>query len=706
MKALIWKEFRENLKWAAIPPLLIVLPLVFLGGPGTPPAGMELALFHMVTIVFGGALGFLQVYFESRGDKRSLLMHRPVSHTKIFLGKVIGGLGVYLLGVGAPALVLAVWCATPGHLYAPFHWGLVLPWLADILAGVVYYFAGMVTAQREARWYGSRCVGLAAAVLATVFTWGLPEFWQALLGTAAIGTVLGVAAWGSFVAGGAYAPQPRLAKAALAATCLAGLFFAGFAAKVQLGHWLDPSVSFGTFVDRQGRVLTTESKRGESLVRVLPARDGEAPHELHGKRVNQNTLSEMEAPFAHASWHRHRSYRNPGRFFVWYLDESQGRNDFWWYVPDQGRVLGYDEEQKSFLGSYGPDGFAAPDQPPGERFQGDLCYMTRNWEAFPVAYLAFPRTVYSIDFARRQVRTVYTAVEGETVVWAGRWRDPREKEFLSFVTTDRAIHLFTQSGAPVASLPRACDNDRFVPWQVARVEEPRRFLIFYGLPLSQELGASEAMTQYAEYDTAGRELARWSPPARPPVEPPSARVLFGLVTPASEVGGLVGALRHMRLEARESRDQGRWVLLELSEEWIPEYIPGTERRAGASPDLIPAYAFLVVASSVVCALICFLLARRYAFSRARRAGWALVGLLFGWLGLVTMVAIQEWPARIRCSSCGRLRRVDLDDCEHCGAAHAAPVADGTEIFETTTEPAGAIRNAVYQTATLGTAGRN
>ena len=78
---------------------------------------------------------------------------------------------------------------------------------------------------------------------------------------------------------------------------------------------------------------------------------------------------------------------------------------------------------------------------------------------------------------------------------------------------------------------------------------------------------------------------------------------------------------------------------------------------------------------------CFLMARRYAFSRGRLLVWALCGLLFGWAGLALMLALQEWPACIPCPSCRRPRRVDRDRCEHCGAAHAPPAADGTEIFE-------------------------
>jgi hypothetical protein len=86
---------------------------------------------------------------------------------------------------------------------------------------------------------------------------------------------------------------------------------------------------------------------------------------------------------------------------------------------------------------------------------------------------------------------------------------------------------------------------------------------------------------------------------------------------------------------------------------------------------------------VACALVCFVRARRYSFSRARCIGWALCGFVFGWVGLLLMLALQEWPARVRCPSCGQPRRVDRDRCEHCGAAHALPAPDGTEIFAQT-----------------------
>ena len=58
-----------------------------------------------------------------------------------------------------------------------------------------------------------------------------------------------------------------------------------------------------------------------------------------------------------------------------------------------------------------------------------------------------------------------------------------------------------------------------------------------------------------------------------------------------------------------------------------------------------------------------------------------IGFLFGWLGVALMFALHEWPARIACPKCGKLRIVTRELCEHCGAAHALPRPDGTEITE-------------------------
>ena len=206
MKALIFKEWREHLKWVPLPGLAILL-MFLINKPGEPMPDVTVAFFLCLTgVLFGTALGFLQVFFEGHGDPRSLLFHRPLYPSRVFLAKAIAGMSLYLLALGIPFVCIETWKARPGNLLAPYHWRTSLPWLADILSGLVYYFAGMLTAQRDVRWYGSRGLALAAAFFCSFLVWVLPEFWQALLAIAIIGLLVSLAAWGSICAA---APTPR-----------------------------------------------------------------------------------------------------------------------------------------------------------------------------------------------------------------------------------------------------------------------------------------------------------------------------------------------------------------------------------------------------------------------------------------------------------------------------------------------------------------
>jgi hypothetical protein len=688
MRSLLWKECHANLKWAALPSLLIFVPMVLLGGPGTPPNGTDLAGLHILAAVFGAVLGFLQVFFEAHGDQRALLLHRPISRSHIFVGKALAGVGLYLLGMGLPLAVLAVWCATPGRLTAPFSRQTVLPWLADLLTGVVYYFAGMLTAQREGRWYGSRGLGLAAAFLATVLVWGLPEFWQALLALGVLGTLLGVAAWGSFLSGGAYAPQPWVARVALAVAFLVGLLILSVTVKITLGQCLEPTITYSYYLDRQGRVLLVPWKSGQGPVGRVTDLEGRVPPEFQGKRVDRNALDAIQAPSAGLRPWMHRSYRNTGRLFVPYENETLAGPERWFYVPEEGRLVGYDRQYRLRIGSYGPDGFVPAGEQPHGRFPGELRYMTRLWEAFPPDCLAFPGGVYDVDFARHTVQTLFTPAEGETVVWATRWKDPtRTKDERLFVRTDKSVHVLTEAGAPVVSVPAAYDREIY-GLAAGRLEGPPRYFCWYtpGWCLASPEEARTLPGYLVEYDAAGRELVRRTLPPHPVAEPSYVQALLGLGTPPAEVATLVGATRYLRSEARVRPDQARWVLLDLLEQWIPRFIPGVGWDTGTRPGLVPGFVALMLLSAAACAGTCFLLARRSTFSRARVAGWSLCGLVFGPVGLLLLLALPALPARVRCPACGWQRVVDRDRCEHCGAPHAVPAPDGTEIFEMTATP--------------------
>jgi len=163
MRAIIWTELRENLKWAVlvliITWLAVAIALTFREFMEYKPAnfwfGPGNVGFTLGAALGGLLLGIFQVVFESGKNSWAFLVHRPLSRTGIFLAKAISGLGLLYLAAGTPLFFMAL-CGLTGHWAAPFSAAMALPAVLDILSGAVYYFAGMMIALRCARWYGSR----------------------------------------------------------------------------------------------------------------------------------------------------------------------------------------------------------------------------------------------------------------------------------------------------------------------------------------------------------------------------------------------------------------------------------------------------------------------------------------------------------------------------------------------------------------------
>jgi hypothetical protein len=679
MKSLLWKECQENLRWAALPVLLLGGLLALVGPPSLLNYDALLVL-GLIAAVFGAALGFLQVFPESHGDKRSLLLHRPLGPSRIFLAKAAVGVALYLLGVGIPFAGAVAWVATPGHVAEPFHGAMVLPWLADILVGVVFYFAGMLTAQREARWYGSRTLGLGAAVFCTFLVWVVPEFWQAMLAITVMGALVGLAAWGSFIAGGAYAPQPPAARAALAATFVVGLLVVGVTIKVLVGGCTFERYQSYHTLDRQGRVLVVRWRPGD--IQSVTDLDGRRPEAIQGKQLDSSAIREIEAPTSARVSPRFRSYRSPGRFSVRCRNESSSGDERWFYVPAEGLLRGYDGLSKRLIGSCGPDGFVPAGQEPRQRFRGEAYHNTFLYDAGTAYFLSLPDGVYALDFARHTIRTLFTPPEGQTVLAAARWKDEREKCSRAFVLTDQAVHVLDEAGTLLLSARLAYDLEDHGRVSVAQLEAPRRFAVWYEPSWYLWTEAAKTMPSHlVEYDMTGREVARRTVPPRPLNASPPGLALFGLATPLAEAAVVAGATWESVAAARQK--QGMEVQPVAFFIAVPTqlFIPGTGPDVAATGGEVVAYRALILLSALGCAAICILLARRHSFSRAGRVGWGLCGLLFGPAGLFLMLAVQQWPARVTCPACRQPRVVTRDTCEHCGAPHALPTPDGTEIIE-------------------------
>ena len=251
----------------------------------------------------------------------------------------------------------------------------------------------------------------------------------------------------------------------------------------------------------------------------------------------------------------HWSYRNRGRFYVEYENDSKPGNEVWYFDQAEGRLVGYDRSYHQLVGRFGPDGFTPAGVRPGERFHGELRYRTRGLSGWGLhgqigPCLVCSDGVYTVDFARRTIRTLFTPAAGETVTYGSSCDDLFNREWKRvFVSTDKSLHVLTEDGAPVLSVPRVQDRqkDRY-PVALGGLENPERYFAWYGLTspwwsLAEPAEFKSTPVHFHEYDTSGRELAHRSFLLLPYPADSYAKALFGAVTPMTEAAALVGASR-------------------------------------------------------------------------------------------------------------------------------------------------------------------
>ena len=94
MKALILERVAENIRWVPLP-CMVILFVFLIDKADEPMLGpTDTYFFCLTAVMFGATLGFVQIFFESHGDKRSILLHRPLSPSRIFLAKALAGVGL------------------------------------------------------------------------------------------------------------------------------------------------------------------------------------------------------------------------------------------------------------------------------------------------------------------------------------------------------------------------------------------------------------------------------------------------------------------------------------------------------------------------------------------------------------------------------------------------------------------------------------
>jgi NADH:ubiquinone oxidoreductase subunit 6 (subunit J) len=657
VKALLRKEFRENVKLAALGLVIYTLLIVqqcrhFMlpeRATAQPLVGSDFLTFtSWFCGIFGAVLGWVQIHNERRPDLWAFLIHRPIRRTSIFLAKAIAGLSLYALATCLPLLGFTVWARWPGHVGAPFEPLMLRPAATFILVGTVACFAGMLTGLRQARWYASRALGLALALVAVLQLRGTPEFWQSLAILFVAAAILITVAWGAFQTDGHYEGQPAWCKAALTGTVLVGTLAVVLAVAGFLGTWVPgPHVAeqlSNYEMTTNGAVykLTTTVDRSPETTRLVaePVLGAKA-----GLITNRVEIQELQARGTWFNLSRDDQDSNSlwmdrdcNLFSLW----RESANTVWFYWDHLGRLVGYNRVTRRLIGSLGPSGFARTISGDGSRFNK----VSRGANA---RTLATATTVFLVDVEQRTTKPLFTTPEDDPVldVHEVKAKDP-DQEYIA-VATRKLIYRLTREGKTVWKIPYELPSPSYRDIRLYFLEPPGRFALWMAPSVWAQSEAKQALPTHVVWlasDQGVMKTADLPPLPVGHVEPPRWETLAACVLPP-------GLLVPAGLSVPDSGPQG----LTRTLVWLN-----------------------VGLAALLCLSVGWWLGRRYRFSLAAQAGWAVFHLLFGVPGLLTFLSVQEWPAREACPNCHKLRVVDRAQCEHCGAGFAPPEKTGTEVF--------------------------
>ena len=680
MKALIQKELRENLKLAVLGLAIFALMLVLeyrdflhamkdmmLGNTnlrGDLLQPLIAPLFYMATgyfcAIFGAVLGWFQIHNERHRDLWAFLIHRPITRTGIFLGKIIGGLVLYALVAGLPLVCFIGWALAPGHVAAPFEWVMLWPVAVFFLWGIVFYFAGMLTGLRQARWYASRALGLGVALIVSIAVVAAPQFWQALVFILIGGAILATAVWGGFHSQGFFRGQPASGKLALIGTlalgCAVVLAFAtAWLSALLPRNYSDSWSDYQMTKDGAIYKVTQGTGKPPEIVDLdgKPLANPKTGRMTELADFNRRicTLKQINPDFGDRA-HSQNLFNRTDKLFTF---RQATPDTLWFYWNRSGRLVGYDKTTRRFIGSLGPEGFARDLPGTGDRFDRGL----NNYEAVQGRIINTARTVFELDLEHRAIKALFTVTNesGDTKAPLTETIGAVQEVSLNgydwdytIVVTRCFVHLLTPDGKEVwqaAYKPGYPDYDQI---KVSFLEPTNQFALWIG-PSSQ-----------------ANDKAKWKLP-----------------THVTWIGRDQGVLKSAELpELSNERPSRREKLISLA--LPPAFVVMLPLFVGRPwPAAIP---WEMVRFSLAAALVCipvgWWLGRRYQFPLKAHLAWTVFYLLWGIPGLLTFLCVQEWPAREVCPNCKKLRVVDREQCRHCGADFAPPERNGTEVFESLT----------------------
>lgn len=113
-------------------------------------------------VAFG--LGLAQFMLDQRSSARAFLVHRSLTPSQLFRGKLLVGLGIYALGVGGPLMLLTLYLSWISDRFPCTPFQTIPAWVISIFC-TAFYFAACLVSCSNARWFGTRCFPIVGSIL-------------------------------------------------------------------------------------------------------------------------------------------------------------------------------------------------------------------------------------------------------------------------------------------------------------------------------------------------------------------------------------------------------------------------------------------------------------------------------------------------------------------------------------------------------------
>ncbi|WP_372365364.1 hypothetical protein [Candidatus Uabimicrobium sp. HlEnr_7] len=189
---MICKELKEHGKWLVLGAFAAMFYLytdIIRGHTQMPKV-----ILH-ISVVTGIILGLLQTLPEKHLRLLPFLTHRPVTLLSIFVAKIIAAVILFSIAVIVPYFVTTMIVSDEISMLI-YHLNIQI--VINMLFGLVAYFLTITIVLREARFYGSRAVGILFGIICYYAVYQIPTKGHLIFLMACVGFVAISSAWGAF----------------------------------------------------------------------------------------------------------------------------------------------------------------------------------------------------------------------------------------------------------------------------------------------------------------------------------------------------------------------------------------------------------------------------------------------------------------------------------------------------------------------------